>query len=217
MSAAPKALLFDWDNTLVDSWGTIHDAWVHTLAAMGHRPWTLEETRANVRKSLRDSFPEIFGGRWEVARRLYMERFKAIHLERLTPLTGAAELLRGASGRGTWLGVVSNKTGPVLRREADALGWTPLFARLVGAADASADKPDPAVVELALEGSGLAAGTDVWLVGDTGIDMECALNAGCVPVLVGPEPSDAEEFRRFPPAHSFPDLGALSLYLSRGL
>jgi hypothetical protein len=47
--------------------------------------------------------------------------------------------------------------------------------------------------------------------------MECALNAGCVPVLVGPEPSDAEEFRRYPPAHSFSDLGALALYLSRGL
>jgi phosphoglycolate phosphatase len=217
MSAAPKALLFDWDNTLVDSWGTIHDAWVHTLAAMGHRPWTLEETRANVRKSLRDSFPEIFGGRWEEARRLYLDRFKAIHLERLTPLAGAAELLREASARGLWLGIVSNKTGPVLRQEADHLAWTPFFGRLVGAGDAKADKPDPAVVELALEPSGLAAGAEVWLVGDTGIDMECALNAGCVPVLVGAEPSDAEEFQRFPPAHRFADLGALGLYLSRGL
>lgn len=217
MSRAPKALLFDWDNTLVDSWGTIHDAWAHTLAAMGHRPWTLEETRANVRKSLRDSFPALFGGRWEEARRLYMERYLAIHLERLTPLAGAAELLRSARERGLWLGVVSNKTGPVLRREAERLGWTAFFGPLVGAGDAKADKPDPAVVELALDGSGLAPGDGVWLVGDTGIDMECALNAGCVPVLVGPEPSDAEEFRRFPPAHSFADLDALDLYLSRGL
>jgi phosphoglycolate phosphatase len=217
MSRAPKALLFDWDNTLVDSWGTIHDAWVHTLAAMGHRPWTLEETRANVRKSLRDSFPAIFGDRWEEARRLYMEHFLAIHLERLTPLAGAVELLRSARERGLWLGVVSNKTGPVLRREAERLGWTALFGPLVGAGDAKADKPDPAVIELALDGSGLAPGDGVWLVGDTAIDMECALNAGCVPVLVGAEPSDAAALRRFPPAHSFADLDALALYLSRGL
>jgi phosphoglycolate phosphatase len=217
MSARPKALLFDWDNTLVDSWGTIHDAWAHTLTAMGHRPWTLEETRANVRKSLRDSFPEIFGGRWEEARALYLARFKAIHLERLAPLPGAAELLEAARAQGLWLGVVSNKTGPILRREADRLGWTPLFGRLVGATDARADKPDPAVVEMALEGSGLAPGQEVWIVGDTGIDMECAFNAGCVPVLVSPEPSDSEEFQRFPPTHSFADLEGLALYLSRGL
>jgi phosphoglycolate phosphatase len=217
MSAAPKALLFDWDNTLVDSWGTIHDAWAHTLVAMGHRPWTLEETRANVRKSLRDTFPEIFGERWEEARRLYLDRFKAIHLERLTPLGGAADLLRSARRQGLWLGVVSNKTGSVLRREAEHLGWTSLFGRLVGAADAKADKPDRVVVDLALEGSGLAAGDAVWLVGDTGIDMECALNAGCIPILVGPEPTDAEEFRRFPPARCFPDLDSLELYLRRGL
>ncbi|MBX6368821.1 MAG: HAD family hydrolase [Rhodospirillales bacterium] len=217
MRARPRALLFDWDNTLVDSWATIHEAWVHTLEAMGHRPWTLEETRANVRKSLRDSLPAIFGGRWEEARALYLERFTAIHLDRLTPLPGAVPLLRSAKEEGIWLGVVSNKTGPILRREAERLGWTSIFGRIVGAADAKADKPDPAVVELALEGSGVPAGEDVWLVGDTGIDMECALNAGCVPVLVRPEASDAEEFQRFPPAHTFPDLDALALYLSRGL
>ena len=89
MSLRPKALLFDWDNTLVDSWGTIHDAWVHTLTAMGHRPWTLEETRANVRKSLRDTFPEIFGGRWEEARALYLARFRAIPVKGLTRLAAA--------------------------------------------------------------------------------------------------------------------------------
>jgi phosphoglycolate phosphatase len=217
MSAAPKALLFDWDNTLIDSWGTIHDALVFTLEAMGHRPWTLEETRANVRKSLRDSFPRLFGKRWDEARQIYLDRFKAIHLERLTPLAGAAELLHGAHRQGFLLGVVSNKTGSVLRREADKLGWTPFFARLVGATDAKADKPDPAVIELALEGSGLLPGPDVWLIGDTGIDMECALNAGCTPVLVEAEPADAEEFRRFPPKHTFPDLEALARHLSRGL
>lgn len=213
---APKAVLFDWDNTLVDSWGTIHEALAATFLTMGHEPWTFEETRARVRQSLRDTFPKMFGDRWEEARDLYLRHFKAIHLDRLTPLLGAEALIEELAERGFWLGVVSNKTGPVLRREAARLGWDRHFRRLVGATDARADKPDPAVVELALDGSGILAGEEVWFVGDTGIDMECALGAGCVPVLVGPEPSDAEEFRRFPPRLAFVDCAALASYF-RGL
>ena len=63
--ARPSALIFDWDNTLVDSWGTIHAALNTMFAQMGHAPWTMEETQKKVRKSLRDAFPVLFGNRWE--------------------------------------------------------------------------------------------------------------------------------------------------------
>jgi len=45
VTTRPRALLFDWDNTLVDSWLVIHDALVVTFTAMGHEPWTLAETK----------------------------------------------------------------------------------------------------------------------------------------------------------------------------
>ena len=32
--APPRAILFDWDNTLVDSWATIHEALNFVMAAM---------------------------------------------------------------------------------------------------------------------------------------------------------------------------------------
>ncbi|HLJ20402.1 MAG TPA: HAD hydrolase-like protein, partial [Stellaceae bacterium] len=60
----PRAILFDWDNTLVDSWPVIHEALVVTFEGMGHVPWTLEETKQRVRHSLRDAFPRLFGDRW---------------------------------------------------------------------------------------------------------------------------------------------------------
>ena len=66
----PKALVFDWDNTLVDSWGTIHAALAETFEAMGHVPWTLEETRQRVRYSMRESFPKLFGDEMTEAKRL---------------------------------------------------------------------------------------------------------------------------------------------------
>ncbi len=211
----PRAILFDWDNTLVDSWATIHEALNLVMAAMGKPAWSIAETRARVRLSLRESFPVHFGERWEEARQIYLDRFRAIHLDRLAALPGRSELLRGLAGEGIFLGVVSNKTGALLRREAEHLGWSAYFGRLVGAGDAVADKPDAAPVRLALEPSGVGPREAVWFVGDTGVDMECAGNSGCVPVLLGGEPA-SEELRECAPRLAFSDPAALFRFI-RGL
>jgi len=204
----PQAILFDWDNTLVDSWATIHDALNFLMAAMDRPLWTIGQTRERVRLSLREAFPRIFGKRWEEAREIYLARFHAIHLERLTALPGRSELLERLSEEGIFLGVVSNKTGFLLRRETDHIGWTSRFGSVVGAGDAPLDKPDAAPVRLALEPSGIEPGETVWLVGDTGIDMECACNAACVPVLLGNGMSE-EEFGVCPPRFMFSDCPTL--------
>ena len=49
----PRAVLFDWDNTLVDSWNTIHDALGYCFTRMGREPWGLDEVRARTRLSPR--------------------------------------------------------------------------------------------------------------------------------------------------------------------
>jgi phosphoglycolate phosphatase len=209
---APKALLFDWDNTLVDSWDAIHHALVVTFEAMGHEPWSLDETKARVRRSLRDAFPALFGARWDEARKLYLDTFTATHLERIAPAGGAAAMLAELKGAGWFLAVVSNKTGPVLRREATHLGWTGFFAHLVGAGDASADKPDAAPIRMALQGSGVAP-ESAWYIGDTAIDMECAANAGCPGVLLGAIDHADPDFARFPPALQFPGCAAFARHM----
>jgi phosphoglycolate phosphatase len=214
-AARPRALLFDWDNTLVDSWETIHEALTITFTAMGREPWTLQETKLRVAKSLRDSFPALFGERWDEARRRYLEAFTAIHLTRLTAMEGAAEMLGALGGSGLYLAVVSNKTGAVLRREAEHLGWTGHFGRLVGAGDAALDKPAAAPVLLALDGSGIAC-AEAWYVGDTALDMECARNAGCTGVLLGARAVEEGSFAQFPPDLHFPGCAALARHV-RGL
>jgi phosphoglycolate phosphatase len=186
----PRAILFDWDNTLVDTWPCISRATNITLEAMGHTPWTPAEIRARVAGSLRDTFPVIYGERWEKAREIYYSSFADIHLEMLTVCDGAEEMLHEAAKAGIYL-VVSNKTGKYLRAEANHLGWTSLFGRLVGAQDAARDKPSPDPVHLALSGSNIQAGRDVWLVGDAPIDVICGQSAGCSTVFVGIQPKDA--------------------------
>ena len=191
----PRALLFDWDNTLVDTWGAIHDALTVTFEAMGRDPWTLEQTRQRVRRSAREAFPALFGERAEEATGIFYQAFESDHLRNLEAREGAEALLRGLAESGSYyLAVVSNKRGDLLRREAARLGWDGYFERLVGANDATRDKPAVDAVEMALGNSGLAPGPEVWFVGDTDIDMVCAANAGCLPVLLRAEPPGAGEF-----------------------
>jgi len=209
----PKAIIFDWDNTLVDSWPVIHDALNTTLTAFSHTPWTLAETRQRVRKSMRDSFPGLFGEQWQEAADVFYERYEAIHADKIRPLEGAEELLRSIGALGVYQGVVSNKRGDFLRLESDHLGWSRYFGRLVGANDADHDKPAAEPVEMALSGSGERPGEQVWFVGDADIDMECAYNAGCTPVLLRKEKPAPDEFSAFPPKRQFPSCDALCKWL----
>ena len=190
----PQAIIFDWDNTLVDSWRSIHHALETTFLAMGQRPWSLEETRRNVRRSARESFPELFGDRSDEAMTVFFGAFEANHLSQMRPYEGAGELLAGLAAAGIPLAVLSNKQGDLLRREVAHLAWEGHFHRIVGAGDAARDKPAAEAVSLALAGSGVAPGPRVWLIGDTDIDMLCAARNGCTAVLLRPEPPSAGEF-----------------------
>jgi phosphoglycolate phosphatase len=190
----PRAILFDWDNTLVDGWAAIADAMNAALDLVGQPTWTVAETKSRVRGSLRDSFPRMFGSRSEEATRVFYERFAANHLACVRPMIGAGDLLPWLVGRGIYLGIVSNKTGPYLRLEVEHLGWAGHFRRVVGAGDAAHDKPAVDPVDMALAESGIARGAEVWFVGDADIDMDCAVRAGCLPILLRIEAPGAGEF-----------------------
>ncbi len=192
MLDAPKAILFDWDNTLVNTWPTIHRALNHCLREMGHEEWSLERVKGNVKKSMRDAFPEMFGDKWEDAAHIYQSYYRQIHLENLEALEGAVALLDFLKTQTIYVALVSNKRGPTLRQEAESLGWTHYFDKLIGADDAEQDKPSPAPALLALDGSGISAGPDVWFIGDTVIDLECANNMDATAVLYGDVEADED-------------------------
>ena len=116
---------------------------------------------------------------------MFYETFYRIHLERLTPLPGAADLLAHCQQLGCYVAVVSNKVGDNLRAELAHLGWQRWISRAVGARDCQRDKPAPDPIFKALDGTGIAPDETVWMVGDTPADLKCAHAAGCLPVLVG--------------------------------
>jgi len=202
--AKPSVLLYDWDNTLVDGWAGIAGALNATFAAFGKPLWTVQDTKNRVRVSLRESFPPMFGDRWEEARDIFYAAFNERHLEFVQPMPGVADALTVA---GAWpQGIVSNKAGDFLRAEVTHLGWDRHFGAIVGAGDAVADKPSPAPILMALEQIGRGADKTVWYLGDTALDMVAARAAGVTAVLVGDASHDGGV------EHAAPDIHFLSAY-----
>lgn len=185
---SPDAVIFDWDNTLVDTWPTIHEALNHTFTRMGHEPWDINMVKQRVARSMRDSFPDIFGSNWQEAATIYQSSFRSIHLDKLKALPGAESMLEWLSKQAVYMAVASNKKGPNLRKEAEYIGWNKYFSKLIGADDTPKDKPAPEPVHAALDGSNIRAGKKVWFIGDSEIDMECAIVTGCIPVFYGELP-----------------------------
>ena len=210
LETRPSVLLYDWDNTLVDAWAGVAAALNAAFTAFGKPTWTVAETRARVRVSLRDSFPTMFGANWERAAELFYATLARAHLAHVTPLPGAADVL--AIGAAWPQAVVSNKTGRFLRAEVEHLGWSRRFRSVVGAGDAASDKPSADPLLLALAAAKRPADRSVWFCGDTGTDMQAARAAGVTAVLIGDAADDGGP-SVVQPDLMFPDCHALAAHL----
>ena len=206
----PDAVIFDWDGTLADNWGAIGRSLNATFSAFDRPSWSMEEVRQRTKQSARDAFPKLFAEHWEQALAYFYDRFEEFHADEVRPLPGAADLLQVLTEGAVPMAVVSNKNGGYLRVEAERLGWMHFFGSIVGATDAPRDKPAVDPVHLALAGSGINPGANVWFVGDTVSDLECAHQSDCVPILIEGGAVTAQEFLDWPPQAVFPSCMALA-------
>jgi phosphoglycolate phosphatase len=185
----PKAILLDWDNTIADSWPIIFKALEKTFIKFGMEPWSFADVlagRGNIHHSMRASFPAIFGDKWEEASKEYINAFLECHLQQIKLLPNAEQTLNAIKNKGFYQAIVSNKTGKHLRAEVAHLGLEHLFNKVIGATDATRDKPHADPIYMALAESGFAPehyATEVWMVGDTKTDVMAAIAAGCTPIL----------------------------------
>ena len=199
----PDVIIFDWDNTLVDTWPVIADSLNAALSAFDKKPWTMQQVKTKVKHSLRDSFPTLFGQNWKSAAKIFYKRFEMIHTKLLCPIKGIPEMLDALTESGIQLSIVSNKRGDYLRNEIDFLNWCHYFNNIVGANDAEFDKPSVKTIEMALKYASKSENINVWFVGDSNIDMECAINSGCIPILLRKNPPFIDEFKDFKPTLHF--------------
>lgn len=135
--------------------------------------------------SIRVFFKNIFQEKdLETAEKIYLKHASRLSL---TPFSTSKPLLDWLWHHEIPMAVVSNKHGNLLRKEIAGLGWGNFFYTTVGSYDTPEDKPSPTPLLHALTVKKMPPNHHVWFVGDSLIDMNCAKNAGCMPVALGVE------------------------------
>jgi len=209
----PRAVIFDWDDTIIDSWGPSLKSLNTALVAMGEKAWSDDEARRRAGPSAKDLFRQLFGDRWQEADKIFFDALRALFLEHIPVFPDVEPVLKKLAEHKVYMAVVSNKRGPLLRTEVKDTGFDKYFTKVVGAGDAERDKPDPAPVHMALEGSGIAPGPHVWFIGDSHTDMLCAFNAGCTALLIETKPPPEETLAKHPPLKRFKNHAVLMEFM----
>ena len=211
----PGALLFDWDNTLVDTLPLIRFCLNETLTRLGHTPWSAEDVGRRIHRSARDFFPELFGADWQQAFDLYAGFYRSHHLDWICEMPGATAFLEQLATAGKPLALISNKRGPFLRAEVAHLGLEKHFVAIVGAEDTPRDKPDPAPFHFAMQNKSLCEQVNLWYIGDTVTDMHFARNCGLTAVLLRSIPPEEDLFGTCPPDIHASNFDALTKVLRK--
>lgn len=194
-----KVILWDWDNTLADTFGAIFAAQNEARIKYGLMPWTREESKAAMNTSGRNLIKDVFGADKAAEVRAYFLSRYAEHADALELKSGAKEVLQTAKELGYINVLASNKAGPILRNEVQAMGLTAYFDRLIGAEDTDNDKPSKVFTDSALDEIDVQT---LISVGDGKADIQMAHNyVGGIGILVWTNP-DGPEFNEIKPDYA---------------
>lgn len=189
MSKQPKpdAVIFDWDETLAQTRELVVASIQSTLDSYNLGSWdTVKKEKRDTAKSLKENFPNFFGVYAPQAYELYLNTYRQNFERGLLASPAAQETVQYLKDLGVRLFIVSNKEKGLLEEEVKYLFPDSPFNRILGNGDAEYNKPHPAPVYAALKDTGVDTAKDeVWLVGDSRQDTDCALAAGCLPILIG--------------------------------
>ncbi len=187
-----RAVVFDLDGTLIDSYSAIHECLNRVLAHYGRPLVSLEECRRMVGHGL-EILIEQAVGKENVAEgvRLFRERYRVAGPLGTKLLDGADEVTAALVSRRLKLAVASNKPSYFSRQLLTGLGIADRFEAVVGPDSGFPPKPDPAMVRHLLAQLGVPK-EEVLFVGDMPIDVETARAVG-LKVAVLPTGSSPRE------------------------
>lgn len=181
-----KAILFDFDGTLVDSAPGIVKTMEQTFVRMGMNVPAEEDMRATIGLPLRQALKqlgELSDVEADKATETYRELFPIYEVEYIKIFPKVLETLSLLKERGIRMAIVTSRDRMSLELVAEKRGLMPYFETFVTGADGLQPKPAPDMVNALLERMDLKA-EDAVVVGDTIYDIGMGNSAGCMTVAV---------------------------------
>ena len=191
----PKIVLFDWDNTIVLTNGIFNQARSMLIPRLNLDPGIFETKAFKdvMHLSSKDKLPMFFGKDWEIVWQEYQKCYKEI-LDKnggVIMFPGAEDFLKKLHNDNVLLGIVSNKSHDLLVNEVEMAGIKHLFTSIVGSGKALKDKPSEihanhAIDEIISVHNSLTinAEKDCWFIGDSDVDISCAISAKCFQIII---------------------------------
>ena len=191
MTTWPKAVLFDFNGTLIDSALDIHAATNMLLARDGFGPLPLADVKAMIGEGTRKLVERAFAAAGKTLDAATLdEKYKqmvplyAANLTKLTQLMpGTMDALADLHRDGVLMALVTNKPDFAIAEILTHFDLTTYFPVIVGGDSGVPHKPAPDMLYLALSKLGVEA-ADAVFVGDSPADARSAQAAGMKLVLV---------------------------------
>ena len=201
-----RAVLFDFDGTLADSYAAITASVNHVLEHHGRPTLTEAQVRSLVGHGLVNLMANILPGiDLQAAAELYRTHHPTVMESHTRLLPGVAEGLAALKEAGIKLGVCSNKLAYFTRALLQILEIEGYFDVVLGPEDAGAAKPDPAMVLKALDVLGVPK-TEALYVGDMEVDIETGRRAGVETWVLPTGSNDEATLRAARPVRVFPGM-----------
>ena len=201
-----KTVLFDLDGTLLNTIDDLADAGNWVCAQNGWPTFTVEQFKHmvgnGIPKLVERFSPEDARSQEQLAATLaqFSARYDAHKEDKTAPYPGIPELLEQLQEKGMILAVASNKyqsaTVKLISHYFPNIRFTAVFGQREGVNV----KPDPTVVHDILDITRISR-EDVLYVGDSGVDMQTAANAGVTACGVTWGFRPRTELEEFHPAH----------------
>ena len=182
-----KAALFDIDGTLIDSNQAHAESWTRALTHFGFQV-EYQHVLIRIGKGGDKLIPELTGleetspqGKEisELRKKIFSEDF-APHLK---PFDGARDLLVRLKQMGYILATTSSASPSDLKKLLKVLNAEDLFDHQVSPSEEDPSKPDPDVLEKAIDEIGCLA-REAIMIGDTPYDLEAAEKLGILSVAL---------------------------------
>ena len=178
-----KLVIFDLDGTLLDTIADLATAVNHALRQLGYPTHEVETIRTfvgnGINKLLERSLPKDKQTEADVMqmREHFIPYYNEHSADLSRPYPGVPEVLEDLQRKGILMAVASNKYQAATEELVKHYFPTIRFVEVLGQREGIAVKPDPGIVFDILKKANVSK-EEVLYVGDSGVDMQTALNAG---------------------------------------